>query len=224
MSKGQSEAVSERVAETLARRILLGELAPGTRIKQDELAAELKTSRIPVRDALRILESRGLVTMRANTGARVASLARADLIAAFDIRERLEPLLLARSLANFTPEDVRDLQALCSDGHDEDGPIDFLEHARSFHDLTYRRHDSAFLAAMVDRVWDAVQSYVLLAWGAMDREDARAAAIDHLREHRVLLDAIVRGEVETAQAALVMHIRRIRATVLGAEILLREPV
>ena len=48
-------------------------LRPGERIKQDELANELDISRIPVRDALRILETRGLVSLKANTGARVTS-------------------------------------------------------------------------------------------------------------------------------------------------------
>ena len=96
MSKEQptvasQRVASQRVADTLAERILSGDLAPGARIKQDELADELQTSRIPVRDALRILEARGLVTMRANAGARVTSLTRRDLEISYEIRERLEP-------------------------------------------------------------------------------------------------------------------------------------
>ena len=64
---------SQRVADILAERILDGTLVLGTRIKQDELAEELNTSRIPVRDALRMLETRGLATLRANAGARVVA-------------------------------------------------------------------------------------------------------------------------------------------------------
>ena len=64
-----SPVASQRVADVVAERILAGQLKPGDRIKQDELASELNLSRIPVRDALRILETRGLVSLRANAGA-----------------------------------------------------------------------------------------------------------------------------------------------------------
>lgn len=215
MNKGQSAAVSERVADILAGRILSGALAPGIRIKQDELAAELNTSRIPVRDALRILESRGLVTMRANTGARVIALAKADIAAAFDIREKLEPMLLADSVSNFTSADFEALAELLAKGPEVDNPAGMLEHGRAFHLLTYRRHSSSLLAGIVERTWDAVQAYVLTTWRSMNLADAEGAREEHLREHRILYDAIMRGEIETAQAALVLHIRRIRAGVLS---------
>ena len=63
-SAGGTPVASQRVAEAIARRILSGKLPPGARITQDELAEELGSSRIPVREALRILENRGLVTLR----------------------------------------------------------------------------------------------------------------------------------------------------------------
>lgn len=215
MTKIPSEAVSERVASILAQRILSGELAPGLRIKQDELAAELNTSRIPVRDALRILESRGLVTMRANTGARVVAPARADIAAAFDIRERLEPLLLADSMANFAPQDVEALRALVRAGAAANTPEAMMEHGREFHWMTYSRHSSTLLASMVERVWDVGQAFILGTWKAMDATAAEHARHDHLGEHHVLCEAIARRELETAQAALVLHVRRIRAVVLA---------
>ncbi|MBT0667157.1 GntR family transcriptional regulator [Novosphingobium profundi] len=216
MSKGHSEAVSERVADVLAGRILSGALPPGMRIKQDELAAELNISRIPVRDALRILEARGLVSMRANTGARVISLDEADLAAAFDICERLEPLLLASSLARFTQEDVFALKALLDAPCEDIGAEAMVQRARAFHWLAYSRHSSALLAGMVERIWDALQSYVLAAWARMSEADALGAREEHVNEHRVLYEAIARGELETAQAVLILHIRRIRMFVLGS--------
>jgi DNA-binding GntR family transcriptional regulator len=79
MAAEPSIMASQRVVDVLAERILTGQLRPGDRIKQDELAAELNMSRIPVRDALRTLETRGLVTLRANAGARVTSLTLRDM-------------------------------------------------------------------------------------------------------------------------------------------------
>lgn len=206
MSKDQSNVASQRVADILAERILSGELVPGVRIKQDELADELETSRIPVRDALRMLEARGLVTMRANAGARVATLTRRDLEISYEIRERIEPLLLAESVPNLTEEDIADLRAVMERDERATDVDEVIALGREFHWITYRRHNTPLLAQIVERVWDTTQSYrrayMKLAMGGGDRT--------HDIEHQLLFDAIAKREVETAQAALVMHIRRTR--------------
>ena len=208
MSKDQAIVASQRVADILAERILSGDLAPGARIKQDELADELETSRIPVRDALRMLESRGLVTMRANAGARVTSLTRRDLEISYEIRERIEPLLLADSVPHLTDEDIADLRGVM-DRNEKTKDIDeAIALGREFHWITYRRHNTPLLAQMVERVWDTTQSYrrayMKLAMGG----STAGAGRTHDIEHQLLFDAIATREVETAQAALVMHIRR----------------
>ncbi|MFD1960839.1 GntR family transcriptional regulator [Novosphingobium panipatense] len=131
---------SQRVADILAERILSGDLAPGARIKQDELAEELATSRIPVRDALRILEARGLVTMRANAGARVTSLTRRDLEVSYEIRERIEPLLLADSVPHLTDADVADLRDVMERNARTTDVDEAIALGREFHWITYRRH------------------------------------------------------------------------------------
>ncbi|MCJ2181383.1 GntR family transcriptional regulator [Novosphingobium sp. 1949] len=212
--KGPCEAVSERVASLLARRILNAELPAGARIKQDELAEELSISRIPVRDALRILEARGLVTMRANAGARVVVLNENDVRSSFDIRERIEPLLLADSLSRFTAQDIAELRALLDEREASPDLAGIMEQGRAFHWMTYRRHASPLLASILERVWDVMHSYVLVAHRAMEAEQRAVALRSHGFEHEVLYQAIARGEVETAQAALVLHIRRVRAAVI----------
>lgn len=210
MNKDQSIVASQRVADILAERILAGELAPGARIKQDELAEELETSRIPVRDALRMLEARGLVTMRANAGARVASLTRRDLEVSYEIRERIEPLLLADSVPNLTAEDIADLRAVMERNEGVTDVDEAIALGREFHWISYRRHTTPLLAQIVERVWDTTQSYrrayMKLAMASGNGEGSRT----HDIEHRLLFDAIAKREVETAQAALVMHIRRTR--------------
>lgn len=210
MSKDPSIVASQRVADILAERILSGDLAPGARIKQDVLAEELATSRIPVRDALRMLESRGLVTMRANAGARVTSLTRRDLEVSYEIRERIEPLLLADSAPNLTGEDFAELRAVMERNERITDVDEAIALGREFHWITYRRHNTPLLAQIVERVWDTTQSYrrayLKLAMGGGNRT--------HDVEHQLLFDAIVKREIETAQAALVMHIRRTRTGLL----------
>lgn len=210
MSKDPTVVASQRVADILAERILSGDLAPGARIKQDELADELQTSRIPVRDALRMLESRGLVTMRANAGARVTSLTRRDLEISYEIRERIEPLLLAESVPNLTDGDIADLRAVMMRNESVSDVDEAIALGREFHWITYRRHNTPLLAQIVERVWDTTQSYrrayMKLALGS----DGGSGSRTHDIEHQLLFDAIAKREVETAQAALVMHIRRTR--------------
>ena len=206
MTTPPSSAASQRIADILAGRILTGDLAPGARIKQDELAEELETSRIPVRDALRMLEARGLVVMRPNAGARVASLSLRDLEISYEIRERIEPLLLADSMPRLTGEDFADLKAVMKRNEHVTDLDEAIALGREFHWITYRRHETPLLAQIVERLWDTTQSYrrayLSLAFASGSRT--------HDVEHQLLYDAVVRGEVETAQAALVLHIRRTR--------------
>jgi len=208
MARDQGSVASQRVADVLAERILSGALEPGSRIKQDELADELKTSRIPVRDALRMLEARGLVTMRANAGARVASLSMRDLEISYEVRERIEPLLLGESIPNLTDADIADLREVMNALEIEKDVDKAVRLGREFHEISYRGHDTPLLAQIVERLWDTTQSYrrafLVMTMGS--------GSGTHNIEHRLIFDAIVRGEVETAQAALVMHIRRTRTS------------
>lgn len=197
---------SHRVADILAQRILCGVLPPGTRIKQDELADELNTSRIPVRDALRILESRGLVTMRANAGARVTALNSRDLELSYEIRERIEPLLLAESVPNLTDADIADMRAILRRLDEADDVEEAVRLGRDFHWVSYRGHATPLLAQMVERLWDTTQIYR----HAYLQLSSEAGVKTHGLDHVLLLDAIERREVETAQAALILHIRRAR--------------
>lgn len=206
MIKDPSTVASQRVADILAERILSGDLAPGSRIKQDELADELRTSRIPVRDALRMLEARGLVTMRANAGARVTELTTRDLVISYEIRERIEPLLLAESAPHLTDQDFADLRDVIARNEVCTDIDEAIALGREFHWITYRRHATPLLAQIVERVWDTTQSYrrayLKLRMGSGNRT--------HDTEHQTMYDALANGDVEVAQAVLVLHIRRTR--------------
>src|SRR5262245_26158964 len=80
----------QRVTDRIRDLILSGELAPGSRIRQEALAEKFGTSRIPVREALRRLESEGLVILVPNSSAWVAKLDLRECIEIYRIRERIE--------------------------------------------------------------------------------------------------------------------------------------
>ena len=202
----QSPVASQRVADVLAERILSGQLKPGDRIKQDELASELNLSRIPVRDALRILETRGLVSLRANAGARVASLTRRDMELSYEIREKLEPMLLAESIPNLGDADfdaMRDIKARLERVSDAD---EYMPLARGFHWTAFGGHQVPLLAQIVERLWDTTQHYRRVYAEITLRNEELMAVMRAERD--LLFGAIVRREVDLAPRILAAHIRR----------------
>lgn len=205
-----SPVASQRIADVLAERILDGTLAPGSRIKQDELADELATSRIPVREALRILETRGLVTLRANSGAWVMSLSLADLEMSYEIRERIEPLLLADSIPRLTDLHVDRMRSLQEEIAANDDVERFLVLDRAFHETSYAGSEATQLAGMVRGLWDTTQPYRRAFVRRAGAQESWVIAA----EHDLLLDAVSRRDVDIATRMLTVHIRRTRLALL----------
>lgn len=202
----QSPVASQRVADIVAERIMTGQLKPGARIKQDELASELSLSRIPVRDALRILETRGLVSLRANAGARVTSLTLRDMELSYQIREVLEPMLLAESIPNLTEADhahMRELKAKLETVADID---EYMPIVREFHWTAFSGHQAPLLAQIVERLWDTTHHY-RRAYAVLVMQDAELMGVMRA-ERELLLGAIVRREADLAPRLLAAHIRR----------------
>jgi DNA-binding GntR family transcriptional regulator len=197
---------SQRVADELRERILAGRLAPGTRIIQDELADELNTSRLPVREALRILESRGLVTLRANQGAWVTSMDVRECELSYKIRERLEPLLLAESAPRLSDEDIDAMAAVQERIETTEDVEEFLVLDRRLHWAVYQHHDAEDLVAIVNRLWDTTQHY-RRAFTRLAGERRRWIING---EHRLLIQALRDRDHTSAERILELHIRRTR--------------
>jgi DNA-binding GntR family transcriptional regulator len=204
--EGKNPAASQRIADVIAERILSGALAPGTRIIQDELADELRTSRIPVREALRILDARGLVTLRVNSGAWVSEMTLHDLGVSYEIRERIEPLLLVDSMANVTQDDLKEMADIQVEIEKNAGVEEFLKLDRAFHWASYRRHRAPQLAEIVARLWDSTQHYRR----AFVRLNYDTGSWISASEHHLLLDALRSKNADIASTVLVLHIRRTR--------------
>ncbi|MGW1810957.1 GntR family transcriptional regulator [Streptomyces sp. NPDC002078] len=201
---------SRRIAEHLREQILAGRLSPGERIVQDEIAEQFGASRLPVREALRILESSGLVTLRSSTGAWVATMEQRDCEIAYKIRERVEPLALVESLAALSDTDIDRLEEIQAQIEASDDVEDFLRLDRELHTLTYSGCTVTELNSMVNRYWDMTQHY--------RRAFTRLAGPDRKwvinAEHRLLIEAIQRRDVETAEHVLIGHIKRTRLELL----------
>jgi DNA-binding GntR family transcriptional regulator len=213
-------AASARVADYLRHAILSGEIGPGEWIRQEEVAERLGSSRLPVREALRILEAEGLTEHERHRGTRVPSLSMHEVDVIYRMREQLEQLAIGESIPHLTESDLdrmEEIQARIEQGTDV---ATFLELDREFHLRSYTGCRIEQLTGTVTRLWNATAHYrrTFMTLTGPGRQWVVNA------EHRLLLDAITRRDVVDAERFLAGHIRRTRIE-LGRhpEIFEKEP-
>ena len=201
---------SHRIADSLRTAILDGGYLPGERIRQEDVAARSGASRIPVREALRMLDSEGLVTLVANSGAWVTKLTLDECAETYLIRERLEPLLLRRSMPRLDAAAVDRLGRLADDMETRAGVEAFMRADREFHLSSYAGAAAGQTWQIIHRLWNTTQHYRReFTRRAVNSAGDSGLAVTHL-EHRLLLDAIRRQDQDDAERVLVIHIRRTR--------------
>lgn len=201
-----SSVASHRIADHLRHEILAGRLRPGERIRQEDIAARLGASRLPVREAFRMLESEGLVELKANSGAWVSMMDMQECDFIYRVRERIEPMALAESIPRLTPEAHRRMDEIQDEIETNDDVDRFLTLDRELHLLTYSGCQIPQLNAMVTRFWNTTQHY-RRAYTHLSGTERRWIIN---AEHRLLIDAITRRDVTDAERCLIGHIRRTR--------------
>ncbi len=206
MLRPADPVTSQRIAGAMREAILAGDLLPGTRLGQDDIAARFGTSRLPVREALRILEAEGLATLAPNRGARIPTLELHEVNTYYRMRERLEPLTLIESLPNLSEEQIALMESVQAEIEGNTDVIRFLTLDRQFHMTSYAGCASNQLMSATVRLWNSTQHY-RRAFMLVTGPD-RASIVN--AEHRLLLDAIRRRDAEDAERFLTGHIRRTR--------------
>ena len=196
-----------RIADSIREGIIGGDYPPGTRIRQEDLASRFGASRVPVRQALQQLEYEGLVTVVANAGAWVSSLTLAECDEVYQMRERLEPLLLRYSAPRLGAHEIERLadlaQLISVEGADTDT---FLALDRQFHLASYAGAQTAQLGDLIQKLWNTTAPY-RRAYVASWEDDSRRIAHE---EHHLIVAALRDGDVEEAERVLAGHIRRTR--------------
>lgn len=195
------------VADRLRKQILSGQLGPGERIKQEQVARECGTSRIPVRDALSQLNNEGLVAHTTYAGARVASLSAAELDEIYLLRECVEPRALSASVPNLPLETLQTLEESLLEMErmaDPTDPSRWIELDRRFHLASYSAAPLPEFLALIESIWNRTQQY-RRAYVRLPESFETA----HF-EHRLLLGAIRAGDSDQAATISGLHIRRTR--------------
>jgi DNA-binding GntR family transcriptional regulator len=206
-SEGTYEPRAQDVARRLREAIYDGRLEAGERIRQEAVAQELGVSRIPVREALRQLESEGLVVIRPHSGARVAMLDFAECEEIYKMRERLEPLALSESMGKLSSEQLECARQLATDLEGLQGdPAAWLEGDRRLHLACYAGVQTPRLLRTIVGYWNTTQQYRRILLSTFDDEDY---LLQH-SEHRLTVDALATGNARTGEDLMRAHIERSR--------------
>ena len=193
-------SASDHVALTLKKAIVDGTLAAGEVLRQDEIASHFHVSKIPVREALKHLEAKGLVTFLPHRGAVVASLSAAEIGEYMEIRAMLEARAARLSAPLIDEQAIASARqhlaafALASDGG-RWGELNWL-----FHSTLYVAAERPILLAEIRSLYNKVERYVRAPL-SITTELPKT-----LHEHAEILDAFVRRDPDAAAELTRAHV------------------
>lgn len=193
-------STSRVIADALRAAIVDGSLAPGAPLRQDAIARHFSVSAIPVREALRQLESEGWVKVEVHKGATVAKLSPEEAREIYEIRSALESLAIGLAIPLHTETTLAECERLCQAAEDEPDPSRYVARNEAFHLSLYAPAGRAQLAAMIDTLHRRGERYLRLKFGLPSYKGESDA------EHEALLDAVRRRDVATAQSLLSAHL------------------
>jgi DNA-binding GntR family transcriptional regulator len=190
------------VTDRLREAILSGRFGPGARLQQDDLARELGVSRMPIREALRVLHAEGLVAFPPHRGAEVIDLRPEEIEELFEVRAMLEARAAERAGPRLTDEALATLGLLCA-GMDDPALDDqtWRRHNRAFHAALYAPCGWPRLCALIAGQRNVMQLYLQ----ALNTRVGRRATAQ--REHHQLLAAAERRDGARLAALTVAHLR-----------------
>src|SRR5262245_56775601 len=202
--------LAHEIADHLRQMIETGVYGPGSPQRQEEIAGRLGVSRIPVREAFRLLEADGVVSVLPNRGAFVARPGEEEVAELFDVRLMLEDDLLRRAVGNLTDETLRQLEWLDDRIGSARSASDWVRFDEEFHSAVYAAARRPRTLALITVLRRSLNAYYLRYL----RPDTRAAA--WRSEHQAVLRALRRRDADAAGAVLRRHLVATRAALVAA--------
>lgn len=198
------------VFNTLRQAILKGELKPGERLMEIQLAEKLGVSRTPIREAIRKLELEGLVLMIPRRGAEVAKISHKSLQDVLEVRGALEALATDLACQRITEEEVEDLRKAQNNfkkAVESGTEMQIAEADEAYHDIIYNASNNKRLVQMINNLREQMYRYRL---EYIKDEAQRGILID---EHEKILEAIRIRDIIRAKALMKEHIDNQEMTV-----------
>lgn len=192
--------MGERAADELRTMILRGDLPPGSELKQDRLAERFGVSRVPVREALAMLERDGLVTVKPNRRVVVSEVTDADLVDHYAVRALIEGEAAARAAeSDADPLIMAAAQRQNEEARRSEDLASFLSTSAVFHRSIWNAGGGHWLKTIATQLWSG-RDYTP---AHLPEQLTRASS-----EHQLIAEAICSRSPETARQAMTDHIMR----------------
>ncbi len=197
---GKTASAASLIFEAVRKAIIEGDLNEGEALRQDELARMFNTSRIPVREALTMLEQQGLVKIERYKGAIVAGLSLDETNEIFDFRALVEPEVIRSAVPQMTQSQLRKARGYIDKFARADDPMAYGDLNRKFHATLYQASKMTYHMNAINNSIDRIDRYVraqLVQLGGMERAN---------QEHRKILEACEKGDANLAAQLTADHI------------------
>jgi len=213
MNLNDYKPLREVIFNTLREAIIVGELKPGERLMEVQLAEKMGVSRTPVREAIRKLELEGLVNMIPRKGAHVADLSVKDIIDVLEVRAALDGLATALAAEKITEQELKDLnnvQMQFINYVDKDNIQGAIKKDVEFHDIIYRCSRNDKLLQISSNLREQVQRFRVIY--IKDYGNMRGI----INEHAEIYEALVERDPEAARKAAQKHIYIQQQTIINS--------
>ena len=196
------------VFNTLRQAILRGELKPGERLMEIQLANKLGVSRTPIREAIRKLELEGLVLMIPRKGAEVAEITEKNMRDVLEVRKALEELAVQLACDKITKEEMKKAAEDFKKILKSKDITEIAEADVRFHDIIYMATDNQKLIQLLNNLREQMYRYRV---EYLKREEAHPQLI---AEHAAIIEYISKGEKKAATDIMCKHIDNQVTTVI----------
>ena len=194
------QGAPQLIADTLREAIIQGRLTPGEPLRQEQLAAHFSVSRIPLREALRSLESEGWIEFLPNRGARVSGLSAAEVIEIYEIRASLECTALKLAVPHHTAETWKEVASALRSSQRETQRSRYVQHNRDFHLALYRPAQRPYLLRLIESLHSRGERYLRLK---LEMPLCKRTSDD---EHEQIYRACRSGDLNRATGILAAHL------------------
>ena len=206
------ETLETQVYEALRKAIIEGRLARDERLVQDDLATQFGTSRIPVRDALKRLETEGLVTLDERGSYVVSYFGSEDVEEIYGLRLLLEPYAAGKALDCMTASDLEELENIAQEMKEAATLKDierYVQLNQTFHLALYELSRQRRLVRMIQSLWSGLMPLTPMAVpGQLERSAREHEAIMRALQdrRRDSVESLMRDHIEHARMALQAHL------------------
>lgn len=209
-AQADTSTLSDRVFETLRTAIVEGDIPPGSKISEPDLAKRLQVSRASLREAIGRLEACSLVHRKANVGARVVELSSNQLLEIYHVREALEGMAARLAAQNMSEQEISELRTLVEQHRRLSAGLEGAEHFQHVGDLDFHflivqgSHNSRLINLLCDDLYHLVRMY-RYQFGMTSQRTGPA-----LQEHQAIVDMIASRDGEMAELMMRRHVRASR--------------